>query len=78
MTSNQTLNKINDAKRVALADSKKEAHEDNGYWYTWVETPAAGGKRGWNSIPISERDQKKGFWDFVDYTEEFGYEACDD
>ena len=77
MASNQTLN---NKMRIAIAMTEKKAHEDNGYWYTWVETPEVGGKRGWNATLISERDQdgEKGFWDFVDYTEEFGYEACDD
>ena len=44
-------------EKVREKEEKKEGHEQNGYWYTWVEP---------------------GIWDCVDYSDEFGYDACDD
>ena len=69
-------------QEVRENEEKKESHEDNGYWYTWVENPEAGCKRGWNCVPISEKKQEveRVFWDFGSSSigDEFEYHSCDD
>ena len=45
--------------RVALHEKKKEDHESNGYWYTWVFQASDGGGPIWECVPISEHEEKE-------------------
>lgn len=74
---------VNEKARITLCEEKKQDHEANGFWYTWVEKPDDGSDPRWHCVLLSEYKEKEkekppGFWSRVDFTEEFDYEACDD